>query len=46
MVASLVEQLLHEREEGSGVMPVRELYLLQPEVQPNQITPCTSSPIF
>ncbi len=35
---SLAGQPLHKREEGSGVMPIRELYLLQPGVQPNQIT--------
>ncbi len=38
--ASLAGQLLHKREEGSGVMPIRELYLLQPGVQPNQAAQC------
>ncbi len=28
---------LHKREEGSGAMPIRESYLLQPGVQPDQI---------
>ena len=27
----------HEGGEGSGVMPIHKLYLLQPGVQPNQI---------
>ena len=25
---------------GAGVMPICELYLLQPGMQPNQIVPC------
>ena len=35
--SSLAGQPHHKREEGSGVMPISELYLLQPGVQPNQI---------
>ena len=37
---SLAGQPLHKREEeGYGIVPMRELYLLQPGVQPNQIVP-------
>ena len=40
-ILSLAGQPLHKSgEEGSGVMPMCELYLLQPRVQPNQIAPC------
>ncbi len=39
VVCSLVGQPLHKREEESGVMPIHELYLLQPGLQPNQIAP-------
>ena len=40
LLPSLAGQPLHKKEEeGSGIMPIRELYLLQPGVQPNQIAP-------
>ena len=37
---SLAGQPFHKREEGSGVVPIRELDILLPSgVQPNQIAP-------